>query len=84
MKDHALYPLTGSCINSSLFTQLVRNMTSEDYAAYIRSRIDDDQTHDVLYYEPEFEWVPDKGTAHASIYAPDGAAVAITATINLL
>ena len=41
-------------------------------------------TQDVEYYEPSFDIVEDAGTAHASIFGPDGTAVAITATINLL
>ena len=61
----------------------MQNLTSEQYAEFTRSRITDDQTHDVDYYEPEFELVEDGGTAHASILAPDGSAVAITSTINL-
>ena len=58
-------------------------MTSDSYADSIRSRITDNTTHDVEYYEPDFEFVEDSGTAHASIIAADGSAVAITSTINL-
>ena len=59
-------------------------MTSDSYAESIRARITDDTTHEVEYYEPEFEFVQDSGTAHASILAADGSAVSITSTINLL
>ena len=58
-------------------------MTSEDYADYTRSRINDTHTQDVVYYEPDFADFEDHGTSHASIFAADGAAVAITATLNL-
>ena len=64
--------------------QLLRNLTSDDYADYTRSRINDTHTQDVMYYEPDFAGWEDHGTAHASIFAADGAAVAITSTINLL
>jgi len=59
------------------------NLTSADYADYTRTRITDDRTHEVEYYDPAFQLVEDSGTAHASIMAADGSAVAITATINL-
>ena len=75
----------GPTVNHTMFLfQLLRNLTSDDYAEYTRSRITDDQTQNTSYYEPDFEDFTDHGTAHASIFAADGAAVAITATINLL
>ena len=64
--------------------QLLRNLTSEDYARQTRNKIDDDQSHSVEYYEPHFDVWEDAGTTHASFLAPDGAAVAITSTINTL
>ena len=61
------------------------NMTSPDYAAYIRSRINDTHTQDVDYYEPSYDVMEQReGTAHLSVFGPDGTAVAITSTINLL
>ncbi|KAL5016373.1 hypothetical protein ScPMuIL_005962 [Solemya velum] len=62
---------------------LVRNMTSAEYGVYIRSRISDDRTHDMGYYEPAFEIHPDYGTSHLSVIAPNGDAVACTSTVNL-
>ena len=59
-------------------------MTSAEYAASIRARIDDARTHGVLWYDPSFDYRPDRGTAHLNVLAPDGSAVAITSTINLL
>ena len=64
--------------------QLIANLTSEDYTQGIRLKIDDDVTHDVDYYEPTFDYVPDKGTVHLNVLAPDGSAVAMSGTINLL
>lgn len=57
-------------------------MTSDDFINYIRSRINDTHTQDVSYYGPSFEF-SNHGTAHMSVVAPDGSAVALTSTINL-
>ena len=65
-----------------LFPQLVQNMTSADYANYIRSRISNDRTFNVSYYDPAFENSDGEGTAHASVIDQFGNAVSITSTIN--
>lgn len=59
------------------------NLTSDEYAEEIRLQIDDLVTHDIEYYGPTFDIKPDSGTSHMNVLAPDGAAVAMTGTINL-
>ncbi|CAH1800466.1 unnamed protein product [Owenia fusiformis] len=61
---------------------LIKNLTSKDYATATRHKIWDNQTHDLLYYGPTFYDRETKGTAHLSVLGPDGSAVACTSTIN--
>ena len=58
-------------------------MQSEEYATYLRSRLDEVETHDVEYYTSiKGEYVNSKGTAHLSVLSPYGDAVSVTSTIN--
>ncbi|CAL4113866.1 unnamed protein product [Meganyctiphanes norvegica] len=64
--------------------ELSRNLTSDDYAASIKSQITDDRT----FQEPEHygavtATIEDHGTAHFSLLAPNGDAVSVTSTVNL-
>uniref|UniRef100_A0A336KBV3 CSON002119 protein n=1 Tax=Culicoides sonorensis TaxID=179676 RepID=A0A336KBV3_CULSO len=64
--------------------ELLSNLTSPDYASYIRSLIKDNQTfNDYEHYGANFSSVDDHGTAHISVLHENGDAVAVTSTINL-
>ncbi|GLG96417.1 Uncharacterized protein GBIM_03405 [Gryllus bimaculatus] len=65
--------------------QLIKNLTSRDYAAGIRKSIFDDRTfQDPGYYGSVLSQPENHGTAHISVLAPNGDAVAVTSTVNLL
>ncbi|XP_078482748.1 glutathione hydrolase 1 proenzyme-like [Ciona intestinalis] len=64
-------------------TELVKNMTADWYADDLRLKINDDHTWPIDYYGPDWSVPDDSGTAHLSVLAPNGDAVAITSTINL-
>ncbi|XP_077286681.1 scoloptoxin SSD14-like isoform X2 [Arctopsyche grandis] len=64
---------------------LLDNLTSIEYAHYLRSIIEDDKTYNNwTHYGAEFGILEDHGTAHISIVAPNGDAVAATSTINFI
>ncbi|KAJ8680735.1 hypothetical protein QAD02_016522 [Eretmocerus hayati] len=62
---------------------VLKNLTSTEYADYIRSLIEDDKTYtDFAHYGVNVTNKPDHGTSHVSVLAPDGSAVSVTSTIN--
>ncbi|CAB3359782.1 Hypothetical predicted protein [Cloeon dipterum] len=66
-------------------SELLSNLTSKDYASFIRSRIEDDRTYnDPAHYFAETLNVENHGTAHISIIDKDGSSVSVTSTINLV
>ncbi len=61
----------------------MNNLTSYEFADYIRGRINPAHTYDnISYYKPEFTTNEEHGTSHLSIIAPNGGAVSVTTTIN--
>lgn len=62
---------------------LLSNLRDVEYANKIRGMIDDNRTSaDPKHYGAKYFSQEDHGTAHVSIVAPNGDAVAITGTIN--
>ncbi|CRK91255.1 CLUMA_CG004935, isoform A [Clunio marinus] len=64
---------------------LVKNLTSLEYAREIRKKIDDKKTHyEIGYYGSHFATPDDHGTAQISVLAPNGDAISVTGTINYI
>uniref|UniRef100_A0A1I7U5Y7 Gamma-glutamyltranspeptidase 1 n=1 Tax=Caenorhabditis tropicalis TaxID=1561998 RepID=A0A1I7U5Y7_9PELO len=64
-------------------TAIAKNITSKEWAEWVRSKITD-ETHPDDYYGGSFESPPqDHGTTHVSIIDAQGNAVSVTSTINL-
>lgn len=65
--------------------ELVKNLTSNDFAMEFRKKIDDKTTYKELnYYGAKYMNQEDHGTAHMSILAPNGDAISVTGTINYI
>uniref|UniRef100_A0A1B6C3P5 Gamma-glutamyltransferase n=1 Tax=Clastoptera arizonana TaxID=38151 RepID=A0A1B6C3P5_9HEMI len=65
-------------------TELIQNLTSEEYANKIRLKILDNKTFDdPNHYGAVFYNKEDHGTAHISVISPNGDSVAVTSTVNL-
>uniref|UniRef100_T1IXD1 Gamma-glutamyltransferase n=1 Tax=Strigamia maritima TaxID=126957 RepID=T1IXD1_STRMM len=63
-------------------TDLLKNLTSKDYADSLRTKITDNTTFGPEYYGAIFYQPDDYGTAHVSIVAPNGDGVSVTSSIN--
>ncbi|XP_021699898.1 gamma-glutamyltranspeptidase 1 [Aedes aegypti] len=62
---------------------LIQNLTSSDYADFIRDKISDDKTYlNYDFYGADFTTPDDRGTAHVSILGPNGDAIGVTSTVN--
>ncbi|XP_054722278.1 scoloptoxin SSD20-like [Uloborus diversus] len=63
--------------------QIVKQLVSRSYAAYIREKIDDTRTFDDPgHYGVNVTVHEDHGTAHVTVVGPDGDAVVATTTVN--
>ncbi|XP_069703106.1 scoloptoxin SSD14-like isoform X2 [Periplaneta americana] len=66
-------------------SQLIKQITSEAYAAEIRKNLSDCTTwQNASHYGGDFVFSEDHGTAHISVLAPNGDAVSVTSTVNQL
>ncbi|XP_052895566.1 uncharacterized protein LOC128302747 [Anopheles moucheti] len=64
---------------------VLQKMTNKNYIAYIRDTIVSNMTFDSYdYYGADFAGIQDQGTAHISVLAANGDAIAVTSTINYL
>lgn len=66
--------------------EVERNLTNRQYAEDIRQRQHSDAStsQDYRFYGANYAGVEDHGTAHVSVLAPNGDAVAVTSTVNTL
>jgi len=65
--------------------EIVRNLTSQDWTAHVKNQIDDSKTYqDPRHYGANLSLTEDHGTCHHSFLSPDGDAVSVTASVNLL
>ena len=65
--------------SSDEIREMMRNLTSLEYANEVRKMIDDEKTsEDFGYYGAKFESKENHGTAHISILMPNGDAVSET------
>ncbi|XP_055681546.1 glutathione hydrolase 1 proenzyme-like isoform X2 [Lutzomyia longipalpis] len=64
-------------------TQLINDLTSDEYAEQIRLKIEDTFTsQEPKDYGGNFHISEDHGTAHISLLAPNGDAVSVTSSVN--
>lgn len=69
-------------MNTTALDSIEEIMTLKE-AKRLHTRIDDDRTYDIDYYEPLFDVHENHGTMHLSTLDRDGMAVALTSTVNL-
>ncbi|KAJ3038757.1 hypothetical protein HDV00_000331 [Rhizophlyctis rosea] len=65
-------------------SDIAAEFVSKEVAEANRKRLDDNHTFNISYYKPSFAGKEDHGTAHISVLGPDGMAVSLTTTVNLL
>jgi len=62
----------------------IQQISTQREAKYLRSKLDDEHTHDLDYYEPLFDIRDSHGTMHLGTLDESGMAVALTSTVNLI
>ncbi|RZF36565.1 hypothetical protein LSTR_LSTR010676 [Laodelphax striatellus] len=66
-------------------TQLLHDLSSPDYIKAVREKVHDDWTsQDHSYYGAKFDLTEDHGTANMVVLGPNGDAVSVTSTVNLV
>ncbi|XP_056862724.1 glutathione hydrolase 3-like [Raphanus sativus] len=63
-------------------SDVVKNMTSKDWARRIQSYISDDQTYPPDYYRNKYKQLKDEGTSHFCVVDRDRNVVSMTTTVN--
>lgn len=65
--------------------EIVKNLTSQAWVNHVKSQIDDTKTYqDPRHYGAKTSLTEDHGTCHHSFLSPDGDAVSVTASVNLI
>jgi len=65
--------------------EIVKNLTSQQYVEEVKAKIDDSQTYqDPRHYGADVSLTEDHGTCQHSFLAPDGSAISVTASVNLI
>ena len=68
-----------------MMIDMIKNLTSQAWVDHIKTKIDDTRTYlDPQHYGARESLTEDHGTAHHSFLSPDGDAVSVTASINLI
>ena len=68
-----------------MMIEMIRNLTSQAWVDHIKSKIDDSRTYlEPEHYGAQESLTEDHGTCHHSFLSPDGDAVSVTASINLI
>jgi len=70
---------------SEQVSEIIQNLTSQEWVEHIKSKIDDQRTYqDPRHYGADHVLTEDHGTCHHSLIAPNGDAVSVTASVNLI
>jgi len=68
-----------------MMKEMIQNLTSQEWTEHIRSQIDDTRTYnDPEHYGAHEYLTEDHGTCQHSFLSPDGDAVSVTASVNLI
>lgn len=84
-KCHTMKSFINEVINAVCLWKVENDLMSKEYIEMIRSKIFDNSTsQDPRFYGANFDMPEDHGTANIVVLAPNGDAVSVTSTVNLL